>query len=246
MEKIPKIIHYVWMGNGKHSSLQKKCMKSWKKYCPDYEIKLWNEESFDLSKAPVYVQEAFKAKKWAFVSDFIRIWAVYNYGGLYFDTDTEVLKDISHLLENYAFLAFEGTDMVTTGVMGSCKEDKILLDILQYYEKLKFYNDDGTQNTIVTGRYVTEVFLKYGLKIGGQEQIVEKWKIYPFTCFYPVKVISDKTYYTEETCIVHWFEGTWFPEEYKKAKRHDKNPIIRFLRKIGLVKLYHKLIGKKQ
>ena len=125
MQKIPHIIHYVWFGGGKHSKLQKKCMKSWKKYCSGYEIKRWDESNFDISSAPLYVRQAYDAKKWAFVSDYVRLKVLYEYGGVYFDTDTEVLKDISHLFENNAFLAFESNDMITTGVSGCCKGDMI-------------------------------------------------------------------------------------------------------------------------
>ena len=165
-------------------------------------------------------------------------------GGLYFDTDTEIIKDISHLLDNNAFIAFEGSDMVTTGVMGCCKGDAIVKEILDSYAERKFYNEDGSMNTTVTGKYTTEVFLRHGLEFGGNEQMVKNWKVYPFTFFYPVKVISDRTYYREHTCIVHWFEGTWFPEEYKKARRHDKNPFIRFFRKTIFARIYYKLKGK--
>lgn len=246
MQTIPKVIHYVWFGGGKHSKLQKRCMRSWRKFCPDFKIIRWDESNFDLSSAPLYVRQAYEAKKWAFVSDYVRLKALYDHGGIYFDTDAEVLKDISHLLQNNAFLAFEGSEMVTTGVMGCCKGDAIVGEILKTYGERKFYNDDGSINTTVTGIYTTEVFLKHGLVVGGKEQMVENWKVYPFTYFYPVKVINDKTYYTEDTCICHWFEGTWFPEEYKRAKRHDKNPVIKFLRKTPLMKLYYKLKGNPQ
>lgn len=240
MEKIPHVIHYVWFGGGKHSRLQKKCMKSWKKFCPDYEIKRWDESNFDISSAPLYVRQAYEAKKWAFVSDYVRVKVLYEHGGLYFDTDTEILKDISHLVDNNAFMAFEHSNMVTTGVSGCCKGDKIYGELLNTYNDREFYDKDGNMNTIVTGKYTTEVFLKHGLVLDGKEQMVENWKIYPFTFFYPVKVINNNTHYTDDTCIVHWFEGTWFPEEYKKAKRHEKNPLIKLFRKSPLAKLYYK------
>ena len=245
METIPKIINYVWVGGGKHSKLQKRCMKSWKKFCPDYKIVRWDESNFDISSAPLYVRQAYEAKKWAFVSDYVRFKVLYDNGGLYFDTDTEIIKDISHLLQNNAFMAFESNDMITSGVMGACKGDRFVKEILESYKDREFYDKDGNLNTVVTGKYTTEVFLKHGLILGGGEQSVENWKIYPFTYFYPVKVINNRTYYTENTCIVHWFEGTWFPKEYKKAKSHDKNPFIRFLRKTPFIKLYYKLKGKK-
>ena len=241
MGTIPKIIHYIWFGGGKHSNLQKRCMRSWRKFCPDFEIKRWDESNFDISTAPLYVRQAYEAKKWAFVSDYVRLKVLYDNGGLYFDTDTEIIKDISHLLENDAFLAFEQSVMLTTGVSGCCKGDAIIGEILQTYEQRSFYNEDGSINTTVTGIYVTEVFLRHGLKVGGEEQMVENWKIYPFPYFYPVKIIKSETYYCENTCIVHWFEGTWLPEEYKRAQRHDKNPLIQLIRKFPLTKLYYKI-----
>ena len=240
MEKIPHVINYVWFGGGKHSKLQKKCMKSWKKFCPDYEIKRWDESNFDISTAPLYVQQAYDAKKWAFVSDYVRIKVLFEHGGLYFDTDTEVLKDISHLVENNAFIAFESNEMLNTGVVGACKNDALLQELLKEYEKLSFYDENGNMNTVVTGKYTTKVFFKHGLITNGKEQKVENWKIYPFNFFYPVKVINNNTYYTDDTCIVHWYEGTWFPEEYKKARRHDKNPLIKLFRKTPLAKIYYK------
>lgn len=246
METIPHVIHYVWFGGGKHSKLQKRCMKSWKKFCPDFQIQRWDESNFDLSGAPLYVRQAYDAKKWAFVSDYVRLKVLYDYGGLYFDTDTEVIKDISHLLLNNAFIAFEGNDMVNTGVLGCLKKDPIVGEILQSYQDRKFYNEDGSINTTVTGIYTTEVFLRHGLKVGGEEQMVENWRVYPFTYFYPVKVINNNTYYREHTCIVHWFEGTWFPEEYKRAKQHEKNIFIRFIRKTPFIKLYYRIRNGKQ
>lgn len=246
MEKIPHVINYVWFGGGKHSKLQKKCMKSWKKFCPDYEIKRWDESNFDIQSAPLYVRQAYEAKRWAFVSDYARLKVLFDNGGFYFDTDTEVIKDISHLAENNAFLAFEGKDMVTSGVMGCCKGDKFVGEILDSYNDREFYLPDGTVNTTVTGRYTTEVFLKHGLINNGEEQMVENWKVYPFTYFYPEKVINDKKYYTEDTCIVHWFEGTWFSEADKKDRRHNMNKFIKFLRKTPFIKLYYKLRGNKK
>ena len=241
MEKIPHVINYVWFGGGKHSKLQKKCMKSWRKFCPDYEIKRWDESNFDISSAPLYVRQAYEAKKWAFVSDYVRIKVLYENGGLYFDTDTEVLKDISHLVDNNAFLAFESNDMLNTGVVGACKGDTILGEILDEYESISFFDQEGNMNTVVTGKYVTKVFSNHGLLPDGKKQYIDNWIVYPFTYFYPVKVINNNTYYTEDTCIVHWFEGTWFPEEYKRAKRHNKNVLIKLFRRSPIAKLYYKI-----
>ena len=142
-------------------------MRSWKKFLPDYEIKRWDEQTFDISSAPLYVRQAYEAKKWAFVSDYVRLKVLYDNGGLYFDTDTQVIKDISHLLNNNAFMAFESNEMVNTGVMGCCKGDRIIGEILENYNARKFYDENGNVNTTVTGIYTTEVFLRHGLKLGG-------------------------------------------------------------------------------
>lgn len=241
MGTIPRILHYVWVGNGQHTALQKKCMRSWKKYCPDFEIKLWNEASFDLAHAPQYVRDAYQAKKWAFVSDYIRLWAVYQYGGVYLDTDSQILKPIDHLLENHAFMAFESNGMVTTGVMGAEKNDPILKELLDAYQERTLYHANGEMNTVVTGVGTTAVFTKHGLQLNGKQQMVDGWTIYPFQFFYPVKVINDNTYYTNDTCIVHWFEGTWISEENARARAHDLNPVIRFLRKLPITQLYYKM-----
>lgn len=242
---IPHIIHYIWFGGGKHSKLQKRCMKSWEKKCPFAEIKRWDESSFDISKAPIYVRQAYENKKWAFVSDYVRLWVLYNYGGIYFDTDTEILKDISPLFENDAFIAFESSDMVNTGVMGCQKGNAIVKEILDSYENLSFYDEDGNINTKVTGNYVTDVFLKHGLKANGEKQMVDNFQVYPFWFFYPVKVINDKTYYKDDTLIVHWFEGTWFPKEYKRARKHDKNVFVKLFRKLPLADIYYKIRNKE-
>ncbi len=235
---IPKVINYIWFGGGKHSNLQKKCIKSWKKFCPDFEIVRWDESNFDISACPLYVKKMYELKKWAFVSDYARLKILYDNGGLYFDTDTEVIKNVSHLLNNEAFMSFEHDSMLNSAVVGCCPKNKILQKLLEKYESLSCID------TTVTGRYITDVFLQYGLQLNGKEQQVDNWKIYPFNYFYPVKVINNNTYYTEDTCIVHWFEGTWFPKEYKKAKSHELNPFIKILRKTFLIKLYYKIKGR--
>ena len=168
-------------------------------------------------------------------------------GGVYLDTDAQILKDISSLLENEAFLAFEHNEMVNTGVCGSASGNQLLKEMLEYYNTLRFFNKDGKMVTTVTGEYLTKVFMKHGLELNGKEQTVENWKIYPFTYFYPVKVINDNTYYSDNTCICHWFEGTWVSDENAKARAHDLNPIIRRIRKMKIMKLYYNIRnGRRQ
>ena len=118
--EIPKIIHYCWFGKNEKSDLAKKCIDSWKKKCPDYQIIEWNEENFDITTNE-YVYEAYMNKKWAFVSDFVRIFALYNNGGIYLDTDVEILKNMDEFLCNTTFFGFETIDKVSTGIIGAQK-----------------------------------------------------------------------------------------------------------------------------
>ena len=108
---IPKTIHYVWFGRNPKPDLAVKCINSWKKYCPDYEIIEWNEDNFNLDEAPLYVRQAYEAKKWAFVSDYVRLWAMTEFGGIYMDTDVEVLKPLDRFLQNEAFSGFEDDEI---------------------------------------------------------------------------------------------------------------------------------------
>ena len=118
---IPKTIHYCWFGGNPLPKLAKKCIKSWKKYCPDFEIIEWNEANFDISSAPLYVRQAYEAKKWAFVTDYVRLYALTSYGGIYMDTDVEVIKPLDFFLNHDAFSGFESEKSIPTGIMASKK-----------------------------------------------------------------------------------------------------------------------------
>ena len=153
---IPKIIHYCWFGGNPLPKIAVKCISSWKKYFPDYEIKEWNEDNFDLNCCE-YVREAYQAKKWAFVSDYARFWILYNYGGLYFDTDVEVIKDMSDIIANGAFMGCEVADKCAPG-LGLYKE------ILENYQQSHFLNSDGSNNYETVVDRTTNILKKYGFK----------------------------------------------------------------------------------
>lgn len=143
---IPKIIHYCWFGGNPLPPLVQKCIKSWKKYCPDYEIVRWDESNFDISGSPLYVKQAYDKKKWAFVSDYVRLWALVNYGGVYMDTDVEVIQPIDRFLRESAFSGFEATDRIPTGIMACEKDHPTFKEWLNEYGKKLFVLDDGSVN----------------------------------------------------------------------------------------------------
>ena len=142
MNKIPKKIHYCWFGNNELPEEQKKYIETWKKHCPDYEIKEWNEKNFDINSNK-YVKEAYEAKKFAFVSDYVRLHALYNEGGIYMDTDIEVLKSFDVFLKHTAFIGFEDLKHIGTGVIGAEKGNKWIRLLLKDYDNISFYTKNG-------------------------------------------------------------------------------------------------------
>ncbi len=149
---IPKVIHYCWFGRNPLPSLAIKCIESWRKYLPDYEIKEWNEDNFDVNIIP-YTQEAYQVGKYAFVSDYARFWILYKYGGLYFDTDVEVIKPMDDIIARGPFMGCE-KDVSDTSVasvapglgLGVNPGLGLYKEILEMYSKLSFVNKDGTYN----------------------------------------------------------------------------------------------------
>ena len=145
---IPKIIHYCWFGRGEKPELAKKCIASWKKLCPDFEIREWNEDNCDYLAMP-FTAEAYAAKKYAFVSDVMRLVVLEQYGGVYFDTDVEVLRDISTLLDDEGFIGFENVQFVNSGqVMAAVPHQPVVQAMIEEYKKLHFANADGSQNAV--------------------------------------------------------------------------------------------------
>ena len=143
-QRIPKVIHYCWFGRNEKPNLFYKCFESWKKYCPDYEIIEWNEDNFDINMIP-YVKEAYEAKKWAFVADYARLWIVYHYGGIYLDTDVELLRPLDNLLASEAFFGSEDEKSIATGLgFGARKGNNVVKCMLLDYSDQHFKNKDGT------------------------------------------------------------------------------------------------------
>lgn len=238
---IPKIIHYCWFGRNPLPELAKKCIDSWKKYCPEYEIIEWNEDNFDVMSND-YVREAYQSSKWAFVTDYVRLYALYNYGGVYMDTDVEILKSIDVFLKEKAFSGFEAKDRIPTGIMACEKNFELFGKLLSSYENRKFINEDGSLNLTTNVTYITNECINEGLVLNGEKQTLAGFTLYPAEVFCPKDVQTHELNITKNSYTIHHFDGSWIPQNVK-----NKQKIIRILGpKLTniLVLLKHKIIGE--
>lgn len=216
---IPKVIHYCWFGGNPLPSLVKKCIASWKKHFPDYEIKEWNETNFDINMIK-YTQQAYDAKRYAFVSDYARIWILYNYGGVYLDTDVEVIRNFDDVLKQGTFLGMEkqedGGVAVNLGLCAGCPSGmQIFKEFLETYENEFFLDSKGRQNlkTIVTR--VTDILKMKGFTESNTIQKVDGITIYPAEYFSPKDFASGRLDITKNTKSIHWYDASWQPKSSK-------------------------------
>lgn len=237
---IPKKIHYCWFGRGQMPELARKCIESWKKYLPEYEVKEWNEDNFDLNSYP-YVREAYDNKKFAFVTDVVRLYALYNEGGIYMDTDVEVLKPLDQFLSHHAFSGFEDDKNIPTGIMASEKGGKWAKDNLDYYIGKHFVKEDGTLDMTTNVTTITNYMLPLGLQQNNTYQDFPNLiTFYPKDFFCPKSHDDNKLYITKNTHTIHHFSGSWIPK-YRRVFRTIalaiggvklKNYIVRIVGKI--------------
>lgn len=245
-----KIIHYCWFGGKKKPAKLKYYIKTWKKYLPDYEIMEWNESNFDVNMFD-FTKEAYKNKKWAFVSDVARVYALKEYGGIYFDTDVEIIKDVNFILDNEIWLGREDENYLATAMFG-VKEphNKHIEAIFNFYKDLKF--DSKNVYKYTNPKIFTKHFEKYGLKKGNDNMVLDgDIHIYAKDYFNPKSYDGQNNTFTNNTCIVHHFDATWTPIDEKVAVWFIRRnmgfmakPSFRFfefLRKIkhGLGKIVH-------
>lgn len=208
---IPKKIHYCWFGGNPLPELAQKCIASWKKYCPDYEIVEWNETNFNINCCD-YVREAYTAKKWAFVSDVARLYALVNYGGIYMDTDVEVLRPLDDLLEYEAVSGFEAKDRIPTGLMACREGQSLFVELLHDYDNAHFVKEDGTYDTTTNVTRITNICLKYGLRLNNTMQTVNGFTLLPYDYLCPKNVETRVLTITENTYVIHHFDGSWLSE----------------------------------
>lgn len=213
---IPKILHYCWFGRNPKPKIVCKCMESWKKYLPDYEIREWNEDNFDIHICP-YVEQAYAAKKWAYVSDYCRFYVLNKYGGVYVDTDVEFVKNIDNLLFS-KFMGFAQNDIINSGlIMATTANDWFCQELLNSYVGNNFVFDNPNK-VLAIGKRGTSIFVKHGLQLNGLEQKVEDYIIYPSYMFNPTQ--GDAHYKLDGRAYsIHHYAATWFPKGARMRNR---------------------------
>ena len=231
---IPKVIHYFWFGRNPLPPLAVKCIESWKKFLPDYEIKEWNEDNFDVNMTQ-YTREAYEAKKYAFVSDFARFWILYQYGGVYFDTDVEVLKPMDVILGKGSFMGCEtdkttgvNTDItVAPGLGFACEAGNIFLkDIIEIYKEKSYKKDFANNGCKTIVDYTTELLLSKGLKNTTDIQCIDNIHIYPTEYFNPINIVTHRMHITKKTYSIHHYTATWKEESFIDKVKNTIRPLI--------------------
>lgn len=213
---ISKVIHYCWFGGKSMSTMEQECVESWKRKCPDYEIKLWNESNYDIYAKPPYVIQAYEAKKYAFVSDYARLDIIYNYGGVYLDTDVELLKNIDALLKYKAFFGFESLNLVATGLgFGSVSKNPTVKDLMDLYSRVQFSYNDGTINITPCTYYHTEYFGSKGLSINNSMQLIDDMLFLSNDFLCPLNQRSILYEFTGNTISDHKFCISWLDEKLR-------------------------------
>lgn len=213
---IPKIIHYCWFGHNPIPDKYKQWMESWYKYCPDYEIKEWNEDNYDITKNR-YMYEAYQNRKWGFVSDYARLDIVYEHGGIYFDTDVELVQNIDDLLYQKGFAGFEREKYVAFGLgFGAIKKLPIIKSIRDVYNDLHFVNEDGSFNLVACPEYQTNILVEKGLNLNGEYQIVDDLVIYPEKMFGGKCPYTRRVRLTSYTKSIHHYEASWTDDDWKR------------------------------
>lgn len=217
---IPKVIHYCWFGETEIPEQNREWMASWKKYCPDYEIIEWNEKNYDFKKNR-FMLEAYQAGKWGFISDYARLDIVYNYGGIYLDTDVEIIKSLDELLYQDAFMGVDGTKRISSGLGFGAKPYFPLLKELMYeYDNRSFYNDEGVMELIPCPKTERCFFNSKGYINNGECQEIDGLIVYPEKVLSGKCVFTGKIEPTEHTFSVHHYDGSWDLGE-KKMRRND-------------------------
>ena len=243
---IPKIIHYCWFGGNPLPELEQRCLASWNRYMPEWEYKCWNETNFDIAAAPPYVRQAYEARKYAFVSDYVRLWALEKFGGLYMDVDFMVYRPFDELMERYvAFAGYEGSkrNPVMQGVIASEAHGAWVTDMLRTYDTRVFIREDGSLDMTPNTSYFTDRLEKQGFVPDGKEKgVIVNGEFFlhvlPVWAFCPVLTTREDVRTTETYCE-HLGESSWAKKGWKAKMLALVSPSMR----TRLIKLKRKLFG---
>lgn len=250
MRKIPKIIHYCWVGNKEKPQSVLECIASWKKFCPDYEIREWNESNYDFHKN-AYMSQAYEAKKWGFVPDYARLDIIYEYGGIYLDTDVEMIRNFDKLLNQEAFFGFEETGngseyFVNCGQgFGAVPHHEIIKKARDLYDKLVFENSDGSFNMVASPQYTTQTLRQFGLVQVNKKQQLDGVTIYTSDIFCPKNFSTGEIKITANTVSIHHFTASWLDEKIKEELRYQQTMKAKYGEKNAKKIMYIESVLKK-
>ena len=235
---IPKIIHYCWFGGLDKPEKVQKYIDGWKNILPGYQIIEWNEKNFSIDYCR-YTEEAYQRRKYAFVSDVARLYALKTYGGVYLDTDVEILKDFTSELDASEIFSFESDTLLMTGFMAAQKDSQVINELLEAYLKMSFINKDGSNDLTANTVYVTECLKKYGLIINGKAQNIGDIHVFNYKTFGAFDADNSSFEITKNTYLVHHCMATWGTSSFKLQLAIKKflasllgGKPYRFLRKI--------------
>jgi mannosyltransferase OCH1-like enzyme len=244
--KIPKIIHYCWFGPNQIPEVELKCIKSWSHFLPDYKLMFWNENSFDIHLNN-FAKQAYEAGHYAFVSDYVRTKVLYEYGGLYLDTDEEVFEGFKELIskESNCFTAFQTRKKLGAGVMGFTPKHSVIKEFVDYYHLNNFKDINGNINTIANVTMFTDILVKRGLKLNGSQQMISDINVFSREYFYPKKISDTEFITTEKTVAIHYGSCSWMTEKEKKRGLNKfwinvMRPTLRTSKNLGT-----KIIGER-
>lgn len=216
---IPKKIHYCWFGGGEMSERDKKCIDSWKRFCPDYEIIRWDESNYDVTKN-LYMHQAYINKKWGFVPDYARLDIVYNHGGIYLDTDVEIIRNFDPLLDCDMYCGFENEYAINFGQgFGAVMENEIIKKLRDDYDSLVFAEQDGSLNLTPSPQINTKVLQSCGVLVNNTMQKLGGLIVYPVEYFCPMKYSTGQINITEKTYSIHHFHASWLQAHDKLQRR---------------------------
>ncbi len=232
---IPKVIHYCWFGEGELSDLAKKYIDSWKKHCPDYEIKRWSEKDINIDEYE-YMRETYDARAWGFVPDVARLMIILKEGGIYFDTDVEIKKSFDPLLDNHCFMGFEDSKFVNLGQgFGAEPNNPVIQAMLDVYKDRHFRKPDGSFDRTPSPYIQTETLKELGMHSGNTLQKLKDATIYPSDYFCPISFETGKCKITNNTYSVHHFDGSWMDEYQVKMINLRRKVLSQYRKPLGRI-----------